>query len=157
MNAEIDYWLVLRRQFGAHRVVDDLAEPGLGPFHLVLDGVGGTVLTQALRLLTPEGTAVLYGGAGGPAQVGIGDFAVSGHHARIVGFISEAPVLTKGEDVGIVAQLVAEGRVTPSIGWLEDWQQTPAAFEALAARAFRGKAVLVRDPTGPPPVTQPSD
>ena len=72
---------------GAHRVVTSLDDATLGPFHLVLEGVGGDVLA-------------------------------------------------------ILARLVADGRLTPRIGLVLDWERTPEVFEQLAARAFRGKAVL---------------
>jgi NADPH2:quinone reductase len=133
-------------ELGAERAVTSLREPGLGPFQLALDGIGGPTLTEAVHLLAPEGTAVLYGGRGGEATLTISDFARAAHNARVVGFVSEHPVQTKGEDVGIVADLVADGRVTPRVGWVRDWQHTPEAFEALAQRAFQGKAVLTRTP-----------
>lgn len=40
--------------------------------------------------------------------------------------------------------MVADGRLRPLVGLVRDWTATPQAFEALAARAFRGKAVLTR-------------
>jgi NADPH2:quinone reductase len=135
----------LARALGAHRVVTQLTAD-LGPFHLVLDGVGGPTLTAAVRLLAPQGTAALYGGTGGPAPLTISDFAAQAANARVVGFISEDPALTKGEDVGIVARLMAEGRVVPRIGWTNDWEHTPDAFAALTAWKIRGKAVLSRRP-----------
>ncbi|MCU1681429.1 MAG: Alcohol dehydrogenase zinc-binding domain protein [Amycolatopsis sp.] len=42
----------------------------------------------------------------------------------------------------MLTDLVAEGRLRPKIGWASDWTETPAAFEALAGRKVRGKAVL---------------
>jgi len=129
---------------GARQAVTSLADPDLGPFHLMLDGVGGEVLVQALHRLAAEGTAVLYGGLGGAASVHISDFAQQAHNARVVGLVSEHPERTKGEDIGILAGLMAEGRLVPAIGWVRDWSQTPDAFEALTRREFRGNAVLLR-------------
>ena len=37
-------------------------------------------------------------------------------------------------------RLVADRRLTPWIGWIGDWTQAAAAFDAMARRAFRGKA-----------------
>jgi NADPH:quinone reductase len=46
------------------------------------------------------------------------------------------------KDLDILARLVADGRLTPQIGWTCDWTRTAAAFAALAKREFAGKAVL---------------
>jgi NADPH2:quinone reductase len=131
------------RALGAHQVVTSLEDDTLGPFHLVLDGVGGPLLTQAVHLMAPDATAVLYGGVGGPSELRLRDFYAPGaHNARVVGFVSTVPEQTKGEDLAILVGLVADGRLTPQIGWTGDWTQTAAAFDAMARRAFRGKAVL---------------
>jgi NADPH:quinone reductase-like Zn-dependent oxidoreductase len=63
---------------------------------------------------------------------------------HVVGFVSEHPVETKGEDVEILVRLVARGRLRPLIGRVEDWTRTPTTMLALTAREFRGKAVLLR-------------
>ncbi|KAA2263016.1 zinc-binding dehydrogenase [Solihabitans fulvus] len=130
------------RELGAHDVVTTLDGPDLAPFHLVLDGIGGETLTKAVRRLVPGGTVALYGGSGGPANLHIGDFYASGLGARIVSVFGPLPEDTKGEDIGLLAGLVADGRLTPKIGWRGDWTSTQDAFAALAARDYRGKAVL---------------
>ncbi|MFC0436753.1 zinc-binding dehydrogenase [Kutzneria buriramensis] len=129
------------RELGAHSVITSLAD-GDGPFHLVLDGVGGPGLTEALHRTAPDGTVVLYGGPGGAAEIRLGDFYRSAHNGRIVGFISDAPEDAIGADLTVLTDLVAEGRLRPRIGLAADWRETPAAFEALAERKVRGKAVL---------------
>ncbi|MFE0461170.1 zinc-binding dehydrogenase [Kitasatospora sp. NPDC058965] len=133
------------RALGAHRVVDSLAAPDLGPFHLVLDGVAGPLLAEAARLLAPDALAVVYGGHNGPTGLRLRDFAHHAPNARVQWFISEYPESTKGEDLAVLAGLVADGRLRPVIGRRDDWTRTPEAFEAWAAREFRGKAVLLRD------------
>jgi len=53
------------RDAGAHYVASgDHAgnAADFGPYDLVLDGVAGQTLTEAIKLLTPGGTYVLYGG-----------------------------------------------------------------------------------------------
>jgi NADPH2:quinone reductase len=132
------------KELGAHEVVTSLDQGTLAPFDHILEGVGGPLTTQAVRLLKPGAAVVLYGG-GKPekATLSLADFYGPGaHNARIIGFISTEPDATKGEDLGILATLVASGVLTPRIGWRGDWTQTADAFEALAARSFRGKAVL---------------
>jgi NADPH:quinone reductase-like Zn-dependent oxidoreductase len=131
------------RALGAHQVVTSLEDDTLGPFHLVLDGVGGPLLTQAVHRMAPDATAVLYGGVGGSSELRLRDFYAAGaYNARVVGFVSTVPEQTKGEDLAILVGLVADGRLTPQIGWIGDWTQTAAAFDAMARRTFRGKAVL---------------
>lgn len=129
------------KALGAHTVVTSPADGG--PYHLVLEGVGGTTFTEAVRRMTPGGTTVLYGGPAGVSELRLRDFYVGGaHNARVIGFVSTVPEETKGEDLAILAGLVADGRLTPRIGWTGDWSRVAAAFAALAQRAFRGKAVL---------------
>lgn len=128
------------RELGAHEIVTSLDD--VGPFHLVLDGVGGAELTQALHHTAAEGTVVLYGGPGGAAEVRLGDFYRSAWNGRLIGLISDTPEDTLGTDLGVLTGLVADGRLRPRIGWHRDWSETPQAFEALAKRAVRGKAVL---------------
>jgi NADPH:quinone reductase len=131
-------------RLGATDVVTDLDDPTLGPFHLVLDGVGGPVLVAALHRTAPDGVVVTYGGGKGAATLTISDFARQAHNAAVIGFISEHPVETKGEDVAVLADLVARDLLHPVIGRVDDWSRTPQALLALAAREFGGKAVLLR-------------
>lgn len=129
---------------GAHRVVTSLEDETLGPFHLVLDGIGGPLLSQAIRRIAAGGHLAWYGNVGGVAELRLADFFghAQGWNAHIVGFISPVPEETLGEDVGILADLVADGRLRPHLGLTLDWERTPEAFEALADRSLRGKAVL---------------
>jgi len=131
---------------GAHRAVVSLEElpADEGPFHLVLDAVGGPQLIQVIRRLAPGTSVVLYGGLGG----GTDDFRlrdfyqVGAYNARVIAFISTVPDETKGEDLAILARLVADRRLRPQIGWTADWTRTADALAAMARREFTGKAVL---------------
>ena len=134
------------RALGAHRVVTSLDDAGLGPFHLVLEGVGGDVLAAAVRHVVPGGHVAWFGNPGRrTTEISLADFYAQGWNAHIVGFISPHPEQTKGEDLAILTALVADGRLTPRIGLVLDWERTPEVFEQMAARAFRGKAVLTLD------------
>ena len=131
------------RELGAHRVATTLADPDLGPFHLVLDGVGGPLLAQAVHHMAPGAVLAAYGRVGNAAsQISISDFYRQAWNARIVGFISPVPEETKGEDLTILARLVADGRLDPRIGLTLGWEKTAGAFAALSRREVRGKAVL---------------
>jgi NADPH:quinone reductase-like Zn-dependent oxidoreductase len=131
------------RELGAHHVVTSLEDPALGPFHLVLDGIGGPLLAQAVHRMAPGATLAAYGRVDGrPAEISISDFYRQAWNARIVGFVSPAPEKTKGEDLAILAALVADGRLVPRIGLVLGWEKTADAFAALTGRNLRGKAVL---------------
>jgi len=131
------------RELGARHVVTTLQDSSLGPFHLVLDGVGGPQLAQAVHHMAPGATLAAYGRVGNAAsQVSISDFYRQAWNARIVGFVSPVPEETKGEDLAILAGLVADGRLHPRIGLTLGWEKTAEAFAALSRREVRGKAVL---------------
>lgn len=134
------------RAMGAQQVVTSLEDDGLGPFHLILDGIGGPLTAQAVRRIAPGGHLAWYGNIGGPAELRLADFYSQGWNAHIVGFISPEPEATKGEDLAILAALVADGRLEPRIGLVLDWQQTSDALVALAGREVRGKAILTVGP-----------
>jgi len=134
------------RDLGAHHVVTSLEADDLGPFHLVLDGVGGDLVAQAIRRMAPAGKLAWFGNIGGPARLELSDFFrhAQAWNAQIVGFISPVPEEALGADLAILADLVADGRLRPHVGLVLDWTKTPEAFEALTQRGFRGKAVLTR-------------
>jgi hypothetical protein len=84
-----------------------------------------------------------YGRVGdNTSEISISDFYRQAWNARIVGFISPVPEETKGEDLAILAGLVADGRLRPRIGLVLDWRKTAEAFAALTRREVRGKAVM---------------
>jgi NADPH:quinone reductase-like Zn-dependent oxidoreductase len=147
------------RALGAHAVVtlegDAFAPAGgssgaasggdaAGPFHAVLDGVGGPVLAAAIHALAPRGAVIAYGVAGGraPTPLAFFDFG-SGQLGRLVGFFVYATgEETFGEDLGVLAGLVADGRLRVDRELTRDWGETRAAVGALRDRAVTGKVVL---------------
>ncbi len=126
--------------FGAERVIWDLDDT-TGPFDVVLDGVGGPVLTAAVRRLAPGGVAVTYGTMAGAAELGLGDFRAA-PQAHVVGFFHAVPEETKGRDLSILAALVADGRLRPQLGVTRDWGHTRDVLRLLRDGEVRGKAVL---------------
>jgi NADPH2:quinone reductase len=131
------------RTLGAHEVLWSLEDESLGPFHLVLDGVGGAVLRDAVHRMAPGGTAATYGTLGGPAELGLRDFAQA-RHGKVVGFFFAEPEATRGEDLATLARLVADGRLDPRLGLVRDWTEAVEVLAALRNREVRGKAVLIR-------------
>ncbi|MBO0776956.1 MAG: zinc-binding dehydrogenase, partial [Actinobacteria bacterium] len=68
---------------GADEVLTELG-PGSGPFDLVLDGVGGSVLTAAIRRLAQGGLVAAYGVASGErSDVAFYDFAAAAPGGRL--------------------------------------------------------------------------
>jgi NADPH:quinone reductase-like Zn-dependent oxidoreductase len=137
------------RALGAHAVVtledDAIAPAPEAPFHAVLDGVGGPVLAAAIHALAERGAVIAYGVAGGrtPTPLGFFDFGVSGRLGRLVGFFVYATgEETFGEDLGVLAGLVADGRLRVGRELTRDWGETRAALRALRDRTVTGKVVL---------------
>jgi NADPH:quinone reductase-like Zn-dependent oxidoreductase len=131
---------------GEVRVVADITAAE-GPFDLILESVGGESLTQALRLVARDGTVAVFGNSSNQeARVSFGGFA--GHaHARLYAFYvyesGEPP--TFGEDLGLLAREVADGKLIPQVGLEMRWSDPLAALEALRERQVEGKAVLIMD------------
>ncbi|HEX6147532.1 MAG TPA: zinc-binding dehydrogenase [Acidimicrobiia bacterium] len=131
-------------ELGAADVVHD-ADQAEGPFDLILESAGGPSLESAVRLVAPGGTIVVFGNSSDtPASISFGDFRGRAG-ARIVSFFvyesGEPP--TFGSDLRLLADMVAEGRLHPTVGLEASWADPNQVFEALAQRRVNGKAVLV--------------
>ncbi len=113
-------------------------------FDLVLDGVGGPVLVEALHHVAPRGTVAAYGMASGErSSVAFTDFR-GATGAQLVGFFVYATdVRTFGEDLGLLARLIGTGRLRVP-GPRRDWKETRQALALLRQRDVTGKVVLVR-------------
>lgn len=66
--------------------------------------------------MAPGGHLAWYGNVGGAAELRLSDFFghARGWNAHIVGFISPVPEETLGEDLGILADLVADEVAAPA-------------------------------------------
>jgi NADPH:quinone reductase-like Zn-dependent oxidoreductase len=133
------------RSLGVREVLTQIGGD-IGPFDLVLDGVGGPVLTASVRRLAPGGVATAYGVASGQrSDIAFYDFAAGAPGARLEGFfVYRTGEETFGHDLGALAELVADGRLKPQISTARDWAGTPAAIMALRGREVMGKLVLTR-------------
>ena len=118
-----------------------------GPFNLVLEAVGGEVLTAAVRRLARGGVVTAYGVASGQrSDIAFYDFAAAAPGGRLEGFfVYSTGEETFGQDLALLALLVAEGKLAPQIGAPRNWSATPDMVLALRRREIAGKAVLVRD------------
>jgi len=126
---------------GAAAVVAHAADAE-GLFDLVLDGVGGRSLSSAVAKVAPGGTVLLVGASvPEPAQLTLLDFL--GHeNAMVRSYFSYAQPETTDRDLTALVRLLADGRLTPHIGFRAPWTSANEALAALAEGEVDGKAVL---------------
>ncbi len=101
------------------------------------------MLADSVHHLNPGGTAVTYGTLGGSAPLGLLDFP-RGPSCKVVPLFHGYPEETRGEDLAVLVDLVADGRVKPLLGLVRNWKDTLEVLDALRERRVRGKAVLTR-------------
>ena len=116
---------------------------GEGPWDLVLDGVGGHILMDAVRQLAPGGTIAAYGvSSGETAEFAFHEFPW-GEVNRLTGFYLWAtPEETFGEDLEFLARLVGDQNLEVRSSIRRDWSNTVEAVDALRRRDVTGKIIL---------------
>lgn len=131
------------RELGATEIITRI-EDAQGLFDLILESVGGSSLETAIQHIAPAGTIVLYGGSSRQdAKVNL--FSFAGHeNARIQSFFSFASGTPEsfGQDLALLASLVATKELTPEIGSEENWQKLQEVAQKLRERRVNGKAVF---------------
>ena len=115
-----------------------------GLFDVILESVGGSSMTAAIDRVAPAGLIVVFGNSSRePAQFDFAAFAAGGHtDARIETYFSYRNESHAGEDLAVLLDLVAAGRLTADIGLEAPWTELGAALDALRDRRVSGKAVL---------------
>ena len=135
------------RAAGAHDVIVGEDLPGAeahGPFHHILDSVGGKTLPAALNLLAPYGECVMFGATANPMiTFDAREFYLRGG-ARLYGFIifDELERNPGAADLARLARLVADGRLRPQISLEAPWTDIGTVAQRLLNRELTGKAVL---------------
>jgi NADPH:quinone reductase-like Zn-dependent oxidoreductase len=116
-----------------------------GPYHLILDSLGGSALSAALTMLQANGTCVTFGVSEAPtATFESGAFFRQGG-VKLYGLILFHELRQgepAGEGLGILAREVASGRLRPHIEIEASWTDIAGIARRLLAREFVGKAVL---------------
>ena len=116
-----------------------------GPFHLILDSVGGSALAAALKMLQPDGICVHFGiSEAAESTIASRDFFQAGG-ARLYGltlFHELRRVEPASDGLAILAGLIAEGRLKPLVAVEAPWSEVGAVARRLIDREFAGKAVL---------------
>jgi NADPH:quinone reductase-like Zn-dependent oxidoreductase len=135
------------RTAGAREVVvsdDAAAAKGLGPYHLVVDSVGGRTLANVLGMLAPGGICVAFG-ATESAEVPLSLFALAGiGRASLYGLTLFNEFAREPASSGLsrLAWLIGEDLLHPQIDVEAPWSEIGAVAQRLLDRAFAGKAVL---------------
>ena len=128
---------VLGRDLGA-------AKPH-GPFWLIVDSLGASALGAALGMLQPNGTCVAFGVTEtSTASIESRQFFATGG-TRLYGltlFHELMSVERAGIGLGLLAELIAAGKLRPRIAIEARWGEIGAVARRLIDRDFLGKAVL---------------
>lgn len=128
---------------GAARVVDELAEGD--ELDLVLESVGGRTLTTSLAHLAPRGRLLMFGNSSRePAELSFGAWGggASGSQIEQVRVYETGEPPAFGDDLRLLAQWTADGRLHPHIGDTRGWDEIGAALRSLRDRAVAGKVVV---------------
>ena len=135
------------REAGADEVIvgDDLeAARAFGPYHLIIESLGGTSLQSALSLLAPGATCVTLGWSASPeVTLDVRRFMTPGGITLYkLAMFAELRQRTASEDLRWLAQLVAEQRLQTHIAVEAFWYDIADVAQRLQQRQFTGKAVL---------------
>ncbi|MGH8871074.1 MAG: zinc-binding dehydrogenase [Acidimicrobiia bacterium] len=129
---------------GAAGIVHDI-DDAEGPFDLILESAGGGSLEGAVRLVAPRGVIVVFGNSSDtPASISFGDFRGRAGAQLVAFFVYESgEPPTFGEDLRLLADMVAAGTLHPQVGLKRSWTEADVVFQALGQRRVNGKAVLL--------------
>ena len=135
-------------ELGADEIVHELTAEG-GRFDVIVEGVGGTSLSAAIRRVAPLGTVVSFARSDEadvtfPTSALFRDAPGASVHGLYV-----FPELGRrnggGADLARLARLVADRELDTQIHREGSWRDAPAAIRALLDRRIAGKAVLYVD------------
>jgi NADPH2:quinone reductase len=113
-------------------------------FRLIIDGVSGAILANAIPALAPDGICVCYGVTDTPEiPVDISQFMRIGL-ARMMGFHLYAKSESSPPNANLprLLSLVADGRLNCAIEREASWTEINSVAQDLIDRKFFGKAVL---------------
>nr|WP_296064132.1 NAD(P)-dependent alcohol dehydrogenase [uncultured Actinoplanes sp.] len=116
-----------------------------GRYDAIIDTAGRRPLRTLRAHLTPNGTAVLVGGEGGPGRL-LQGFDRQMRAVSLSPLIGQRLVslmsITKREELDTIAGLLADGSVTPVLDRVFPLADTAAALDYLATGEVRGKVVV---------------
>ena len=137
----------LVREAGADEVIvgDDL-EPAraYGPYHLIIESLGGKTLASALSLLATGATCVTLGWSASPeVTMDVRDLIRTGRTTLYgLNLSEELDSRARSEDLAWLAQMVAKQQLQTPIEVEASWHEIGDVAQRLLQRQFTGKAVL---------------
>ncbi len=133
------------REIGADEVITEIDLDG-PTYDLIVDGVGGGVLSAAIQRVAPGGTVVSFASTvSDPVSYPARELFARAPGARIYGlyiFAELRHTQTGSSDLRRLADLIAAGKLDPQIDFTSSWKDAGQAIEALLDRRVNGKAVL---------------
>ena len=138
----------LARDAGAHDVaIGEDATPAakFGPYHTILESVGGNVVAQALTMLAPDGMCVSVGVSASPQATVDVRALMRGGGVSWYGFYLGYEFRRESASSGLtrLAKMMTEGRLKAPIDLEAPWEKiSEVAAKLYRDRAIAGKAVL---------------
>jgi NADPH:quinone reductase len=137
----------LAREVGADEVIvgDDLSAASTsGPYHLIVELVGGKTLASALSLLAPGAICVTVGGSASPeATINVMHLiGTGGSSIRGLNMYAEFDRGMISEELAWFAQMVADRQLQTAIEIEASWTEVNELAQRLVQRQFTGKAIL---------------
>ncbi len=141
------------RELGADHVVDytrDDPTAGSPGYDVIIDLAGNRPVSRLRKALAPEGTLAIVGGTGGRWTMGFGR-TIGGVllapfvRQRIVAVLSTA----NQKDLGVLADLMATGKLTPVVQPPEPLDRAAEVIERVGAGHGKGTMVLAILPPAP--------
>jgi len=131
---------------GADEIVHTLDADDEPRFDVIVEGVGGTSLSAAIRRVAPRGTVVSFARSDEadvtfPTSALFRDAPGASVHGLYV-FPELAHRAGGGADLARLAQFVANGELDTQIDREASWREAGDAIRALLDRRIAGKAVL---------------
>ncbi len=143
----------LVRSLGADRVIDytkDDFTAGGERYDLILDNVGNRSVSDCRRVLEPRGKYVLVGGGGVEDGRWVGPILSLIKMPLLSRFVSQDLGMMmanlNAKDLGLLADLMQAGKVTPVIDKRYALSETDEAIRYLEAGHARGKVVIHVEP-----------
>jgi NADPH:quinone reductase-like Zn-dependent oxidoreductase len=115
-----------------------------GPYHLIIDSVGGKTLASAISLLAKGATCITMGwSASAEVTIDIKDLITTGGITLYgLNMFEEFNHRDGSEDLARLAQMVAEQKLHTPIEVEASWHEIGNVAQRLLQRQFTGKAVL---------------
>ncbi|MET7998865.1 zinc-binding dehydrogenase [Amycolatopsis sp. NPDC005232] len=138
---------VMVRELGADEVVvgEDLSPARTyGPYHLIVESLGGAALKSALGLLAPGGTCVSLGWSASPqVDLDLREFlATGGGNLYGLRMYTELVGRPASDDLRLLAHMVSVQHLRTPIEADGSWDDVGHIAQDLLDRKFTGKAVL---------------